>query len=167
VAALDRLTGFFSSLAAFFKSLAGAITAAILLAGAIGGGGLAIVNSYIGPKSHVEQSSFRTPSANIECRIVAGLDSDASDLRCVIHSGLIPELKCHTGNVDAVLLPQQAGPRPECSEPAFAEPPQLVLAYGERWQVTPWRCLSQQNGLRCKNEAGKGFFLSRRGWHPL
>ena len=108
-------------------------------------------------------NGFTLPSRNIFCawRI--------TKLRCEIGSGLQPPTaECpHETGLDApptlmTITRARAGPR--CTADIFAPVGLPTLAYGKVWRFHGILCLSQESGLVCVNQAGRGFFLSRERW---
>ena len=113
-------------------------------------------------------SFFQTPSRNIGCVYVAPFgSSDKPYLRCDIGGGLHP-LPPRPKNCDLdwgygySMSGATGRARPFCAGDTARDPRAPILRYGRTWKKGPFACLSQAIGLRCKNRAGHGFFLSRQ-----
>ena len=48
-----------------------------------------------------------------------------------------------------------------CVSDSVHSPTARVLRYGTTWRRDGFVCVSRTSGLRCRNAAGPGFFLSR------
>jgi hypothetical protein len=107
-------------------------------------------------------ASFRTPSGNIGCVWT----SDPSYIRCDILSGLKPRPKpssaCELEFGYGVQMRRQARVTYVCAGDTAILPSAPKLAYGKTWRRGGITCLSRRVGLRCTNEAGHGWFLSRQ-----
>ena len=107
---------------------------------------------------------FTLPSRNIFC------DWQITKLRCDIGSGLQPPTaECpHESGLDApptlMTITRALGAGPQCTADIFAPVGRPTLAYGKMWRFHGILCLSQESGLVCVNQAGRGFFLSRERW---
>jgi hypothetical protein len=123
--------------------------------------GLVAALALAGPAQRPPFEFFRMPSGNIGCAFVAR----GASLRCDILSGLRPEPRgrCEldwTGlNVAAT-----GRARPTCAGDTAVDRRAPVLRYGRSWRRGGVTCLSRTIGLRCRNRAGHGFFLSRERW---
>jgi hypothetical protein len=113
-------------------------------------------------------SFFQTPSKNIGCVYVTPFAAtDKPYLRCDIGGGLHP-LPPRPKNCDLdwgygySMSGATGRARPFCAGDTARDPRAPVLQYGKTWRKGPFTCLSQATGLRCKNRAGHGFFLSRQ-----
>lgn len=107
--------------------------------------------------------SFNTPSGNIECWV--GESQNASDLTCTIfkRSATLPGYtKCPASRGLTLFMTHNGAVQASC-EPAGARPSggQSVADYGVQGRFGGFTCDSSRKGLRCKNERGRGFFLSR------
>ena len=109
--------------------------------------------------------SFRTPSGNIGCVYASGLGAPTS-LRCDIRSRLRPRPRkphgCDLDWGDSYWMTATGRVGVTCHGDTAILPNSRVLRYGTRWKHAGFTCLSRVNGLRCRNRAGHGFFLSRR-----
>jgi hypothetical protein len=104
-------------------------------------------------------STFQLPSKNIGCATGEGV------LVCDILSGLSPEPE-RSCEVDWTGMEmERLGPaQPRCAGDTAYDQKSPVLAYGESWARDGFSCTSAQTGLRCVNQDGRGFTLSREHW---
>jgi hypothetical protein len=103
--------------------------------------------------------TFQMPSKNIGCATSEGV------LVCDILSGLKPEpkQKCEldwTGMEMERLGPSQ----PRCAGDTAYVQSAPVLEYGTSWSRDGFTCVSQENGLQCRNRENHGFLLARTVW---
>ena len=103
--------------------------------------------------------TFQMPSKNIGCATSEGV------LVCDILSGLKPEpkQKCEldwTGMEMEGLGPSQ----PRCAGDTAYVQSAPVLHYGSTWSRDGFTCVSQENGLQCRNKENHGFLLARNAW---
>lgn len=110
-------------------------------------------------------TSFRTPSGNIGCVYSSGYGSPAS-LRCDIRSRIRPRPHkppgCDLDWGDSYEMNATGRVGLTCHGDTAILPSSRVLRYGSRWTHGGFACVSRAKGLRCRNRAGHGFFLSRR-----
>ena len=104
---------------------------------------------------------FQTPSKNIGCIYSAELGRRAY-LRCDILSGLRPEPK-RPCPVDWTGFSMTAKSRAgeTCAGDTVYDRAARTIPYGRSWRQGGFRCTVRRIGLRCRNTAGHGFFLSR------
>jgi Family of unknown function (DUF6636) len=109
--------------------------------------------------------SFRTPSGNIGCVYARGPGSPTS-LRCDIRSGLRPRPPkppdCHLAWGDSYSMKSTGRVVLTCHGDTAILPHARIVHYGARWHHSGFVCRSRTVGLRCKNQSGHGFFLSRQ-----
>jgi len=119
---------------------------------------------------------FWTPSRNIGClAYVPGQGLDPGVLTCYIRSGLNPPPQRRTsdcrgrvfgwGSIVQLVLPQSASPVTAgygCSTYEPVDTSARTLDYGHTINAFGATCQSMRTGLRCSNEIGHGFFLSRQ-----
>ena len=103
--------------------------------------------------------TFQMPSKNIGCA------TSEDTLVCDILSGLKPEptRKCEldwTGMEMERLGPSQ----PRCAGDTAYDQSAPVLEYGTSWKRNGFTCVSQTNGVQCRNDENHGFLLSREVW---
>lgn len=104
---------------------------------------------------------FVTPSGNILCAYAGG------QLDCHVGSGLAPPpaQRCPpgTGDWSGILLGHRGPSVAWCTSVQLEDraTPSLELAYGHRWARDGIECISQRDGLRCHNDDGGEFVLSR------
>lgn len=107
--------------------------------------------------------SFRMPSRNIECAEFTGA---RPTLRCDIRSGLKPlppkPASCEFDWGAGFIIGRRGRAHVSCVSDSVHSPSARVLRYGTTWRRDGFVCLSRTIGLRCRNAAGHGFFLSRR-----
>jgi len=108
--------------------------------------------------------SFRTPSGNIGCVYASGLGSPPG-LRCDIRSRLRPSPHrphgCRLDWGDSYEMAATGRVGLTCHGDTAILPSSRVLRYGSKWTHAGITCLSRASGLRCRNRARHGFFLSR------
>ena len=108
---------------------------------------------------------FRTPSGNIGCGYGSAEQGSPAFLRCDIRSGLQPKPArphgCDLDYGDSYELKKAGRPSVLCHGDTVFDPRARVLAYGTSWARDGFRCTSRTAGLRCANQSGHGFFLSR------
>jgi hypothetical protein len=107
----------------------------------------------------LKSPTFQMPSKNIGCATSEGV------LVCDILSGLKPEpkQKCEldwTGMEMERLGPSQ----PRCAGDTAYVQSAPVLEYGTSWNRDGFTCVSQENGLQCRNQEKHGFLLARTVW---
>lgn len=104
---------------------------------------------------------FVTPSGNIVCAYAGG------QLDCHIGSGLDPRPthRCpdDVGDWAGIRIGPSGLSVPWCTDLRLEDraPPALELAYGSRWVRDGIACTSHSDGLRCRNDDGGEFLLSR------
>ncbi|ULJ59625.1 DUF6636 domain-containing protein [Wielerella bovis] len=117
---------------------------------------------------------FTTPSGNILC----GGDSFKrpqaklyrNDVYCFVYKNKAMPSSCKQ-NPDGEIgmnftLNQRGKAQMSCAHFEFApdnvgESQTRTLKYGETIRGKGWACTSETTGLRCQNDAGRGFFLNR------
>jgi hypothetical protein len=110
----------------------------------------------------LKSPTFQMPSKNIGCATSEGV------LVCDILSGLKPEpkQKCEldwTGMEMERLGPSQ----PRCAGDTAYVQSAPVLEYGASWSRDGFTCVSQENGLQCRNQEKHGFLLARTVWRQF
>ena len=110
--------------------------------------------------------SFRMPSRNIACMYAsAGATVRNPFLRCDVLSGLRPKPRARCRfDWSAVSMTRRGKARPRCVSDTVYDNRAPILRYGRTWRVGGFTCTSRRKGLRCRNLAGHGFFLSRSSW---
>lgn len=104
---------------------------------------------------------FVTPSGNILCAYAGG------QLDCHVGSGLAPPpaQRCPpgTGDWSGIRLGHRGPSVPWCTNVQLEDraTPPLELAYGRHWARDGIECVSQRDGLRCHNDDGGEFLVSR------
>jgi hypothetical protein len=108
---------------------------------------------------------FRTPSKNIACAYSPAEFGHAATLRCDILSGLKPQpqKRCELDWVGAVMT-RRGKAHPLCAGDTVHDKRAPILRYGQTWKHRGFGCRSRRIGLKCRNRAGHGFFLSRQRW---
>lgn len=105
--------------------------------------------------------TFQTPSKNIGC----GFTDQPNFLRCDIDSGLKPEpakpKSCEGDFGFAVGVKTTGKAYFLCVSDTVRNPTARILRYGTTWRRSGVTCSSSKTGLRCTNQGGHGFFLSR------
>lgn len=107
--------------------------------------------------------SFATPSGNIKC--VVGEDFGGSDLECTIYqrsAAMAQFPACPANRGLSVFMRNRGGVEVTClARGQRASGAQHVAEYGDTGRFGGFTCLSTRKGLDCRNEEGRGFFLSR------
>lgn len=105
----------------------------------------------------LKSKTFQMPSGNIACGYYGGY------LRCDILSGLVPEpsKECKYGVWSAMGMGPYSKAKKLCISDTVYDPSAPVLSYGSKWKKAGIVCKSSTNGLKCKNQVGHGFFLSK------
>lgn len=103
--------------------------------------------------------TFQMPSRNIGC--IEG----ENVLVCDILSGLRPEPKRKCELDWGGMEMERLGPsQPRCAGDTAYDQSAPVLEYGTAWSRNGFTCVSMESGLKCRNEDGHGFLLSREKW---
>ena len=103
--------------------------------------------------------TFQMPSKNIGCATSQGV------LVCDILSGLKPEpdQQCEVDWTGMEM--ERLGPaQPRCAGDTAYDQSAPVLEYGTSWSRGGFTCVSQKNGVQCRNQENHGFLLSRTAW---
>lgn len=138
-----------------FRRVALAIASAVLTIGMVAVAPLDAIGSPTRPAVQ-HSKAFVMPSRNIACLY------DSGKIRCDIFSGLKPEpTKPCKYYWKGVLLPGAGQPTFLCIIDTIYDPSAPVLQFGSRWSRGSIACTSRTRGLRCYNDVGHGFFLSR------
>jgi uncharacterized protein DUF6636 len=110
--------------------------------------------------------AFRMPSSNIGCIYDSGPKVGGPDLRCDILSGLKPAPAKPRGcTLDwkyGYRIFATGKARTVCAGDTAVDRHAKAVAYGHRWHMGVFTCLSRRIGLRCTNRSRHGFFLSRK-----
>jgi hypothetical protein len=109
----------------------------------------------IGAPALADQSSFHSPSGNIQCE----LDFD-------VGPSVANVAYCQTFEPAQAVRLKPNGKIKVCKGMAcLGDGPQdaLILGFGEHITQGPFRCTSRRNGMRCTLEGGRGFRISRAG----
>ncbi len=114
-----------------------------------------------GPGMAQNQSSFVLPSGNIGCTYTA---RGGTDVYKPVDGG--PELSCD--RVEPSYQRVIMGPRGPAKlyrnvGDASCCDTGPVLAYGQVWRQGPFTCESNEGGLFCRRDDGRGFSMARRG----
>jgi hypothetical protein len=103
--------------------------------------------------------TFQMPSKNIGCATSEGV------LVCDILSGLKPEPKQNCELDWTGMEMERLGPsQPRCAGDTAYVQSAPVLQYGTSWSRDGFTCVSQMNGLQCRNQENHGFLLARTVW---
>jgi hypothetical protein len=113
------------------------------------------IGAQVRPTVH-HTKTFVMPSGNIACHY------DSGTIRCDIFSGLKPEPKKSCKYFwKGVVLNADGKAAFLCIIDTIYDPTAPVLKYGQEWRRGSIACTSKARGLRCHNDLGHGFFLSR------
>ncbi len=106
---------------------------------------------------------FQTPSGNIRCVMYK---SGGWGMRCDIYDHYWtapPQPSCTEGDYgSSVGMKRKKKARFICVSDAID--PGVVVPYGSSITYGPFMCRSRSKGLRCWNEGGHGWFLSRESY---
>lgn len=104
---------------------------------------------------------FQTPSRNIGC-LYSSETGRPAYLRCDILSGVKPKPK-RVCQLDWTGFSMTAGSRaaPACAGDTVYARNARVFPYTWTWKRGGFTCTVLRTGLRCKNRAGRGFFISK------
>jgi hypothetical protein len=122
----------------------------------------ALVAAAVPDRADSASYFFRTPSKNIYCAWI----SAPANLRCDILSGVRPlppkPPSCDFDWGAGFGLTLRGRARILCVSDSVVTSSARVLRYGQTWRRAGFTCISRTSGLRCRNLAGRGFFLSRQ-----
>lgn len=125
---------------------------------------LIAISLFVSPAA-ADVWTFRTPSGNIGCSVGEGHSS--IDIICTIRQrsqpAHTPELaSCPVSQAITVEMLNRGFVRASCTAaPARAFNDNEVARYGVTSDLGGIVCQSTRKGLRCTNQDGHGFFLSR------
>lgn len=127
---------------------------------------------------------FKTPSGNIICLSSVAMQNGKEDIPIIdcriskVDQWAVREAQCSPAQWDRFnsfsIEHKAQRTRLSCNESNFNEIIQeqkqfglfknglKILNYGETWTLGAVNCLSDRNGLTCRNKEGHGFFLSRK-----
>lgn len=119
-----------------------------------------LVTALIGVAGTASAVTFQSPSGNIICSSVDGgvlchmFEKNNRSIRpapsdCWGDWGSDFFVSGGSGRAELICVSDWAHDRPS------------VLAYGKTIKGSGWSCTSKQTGMTCKNNAGRGFTLSR------
>jgi hypothetical protein len=106
------------------------------------------------------QTSFITPSSNIECTYTP---AGGTPVYKPVGGG--PELSCDRAKPTYINVSLgRAGPARQVNNPGEQSccGADNVLPYGAKWSQGPFTCASAEKGLTCKRNDGHGFFLGQK-----
>lgn len=105
---------------------------------------------------------FQSPSRNIGCVIEEGLS-----VRCDLGESAITE-KHDCNDIgdwgQSIALDRGRKAAMQCASDTVLDPAVAVLAYGSSTRVGSITCTSSQDGIRCTDDLGHGFRLSRASY---
>jgi hypothetical protein len=110
---------------------------------------------------------FRTPSNNIHCMAIIEQgktqpDELACDITKIASRPLLPKPRdCEFDWGQRFILEPRGGAYMGCYSDWVGSDSSPILGYGSSLQIGSIVCESSQQGLECRNSAGRGFFLSR------
>ena len=111
---------------------------------------------------------FRTPSSNIHCMFVMDENkTEPNGIACDIANRsnkkpILPKPKdCEFDWGQRFELGNSSDAGLECASDWVGSDDSRVLQYGSSMRLGNIVCSSLQSGLECKNDKGRGFFLSR------
>ena len=112
------------------------------------------------PAAAAADSSFHTPSKRIYCQYTA----HAPFLRCDVNFETRFTHRprwCHFGWGNSFGVRASGRASVLCVSDSVYSPAAKVIPYGAIRHYGPFTCTSRPTGLRCKNQQGHGFQLSR------
>mgnify|MGYP005827717077 CR=1 FL=1 len=111
------------------------------------------------PRFQPPPDAFQTPSGNVHCLL------RAEQLRCQVleHAYATPPKPAGCTQDWGGRLALRADGRDAlvCEAWTVRNDEAFVLGYGARWEKAGISCTSEESGLRCVNQAGHGFQVSR------
>jgi hypothetical protein len=106
-----------------------------------------------------EDIAFQVPSGNIHCR------ADDVNLNCELRTNnakLPPKPKgCNLEWGNRFGMSQNGRAQRGCHGDTLIDSTYSILSYGQTWRRQGFTCVSQPNGLTCKNQHGHGWTLSK------
>ncbi len=132
----------------------------LVLAGLAFGALLGPVGALLGPVGAAADSSFRTPSKRIYCAYTAHPDFLRCDVNYATRFTHRPGW-CHFDWGHAFGLRPTGGAQVLCVSDSTYSLTAKVIPYGTTRHYGPFTCTSKSTGLRCQNQRGHGFRLSR------
>jgi hypothetical protein len=133
----------------------------VLLAGALSASLLAPAPGTAGSARSAVIKFFRTPSGLVGCVYSTG----PTFLRCdtAYHTRFYNRRHCVEGVYGLGFgMTRSGAAHPLCTSDSARDPRAAVLAYGATRRYGPYACTSRPDGLRCRNQRGHGWLLSRR-----
>ena len=122
-----------------------------------------VILAFVGT-AHAAIIRFRVPSGpgTIGCIY----NSARANLRCDILTGLNPPpgkpRNCQLDWRYGYQMHRTGRVQTVCGGVEAVATRAKVLRYGHRWKRDSFNCLSRNVGLRCQNDSGHGFFISRK-----
>jgi Family of unknown function (DUF6636) len=89
-------------------------------------------------------NTWRSPTGNIACRYYPTVNA----------------VTCQTDNDKFAVVVNRYGGRAYRTNYRYI-PWTYTLGYGSRWTAPGFECTSRTDGMRCRSQAGHGFFISR------
>ncbi len=128
----------------------------------------ALLLAFAATQAHAQQTvMFRTPSNNIHCMAMfdkgkSQPDDVVCDISKISSRPLLPKpADCEFDWGQRFILEPRGGAYMGCYSDWVGSDTSPVLGYGRSLQIGSIVCESSQQGLECRNGAGRGFFLSR------
>lgn len=129
---------------------------------------IAIALAALAAPAQAQQTvMFRTPSNNIHCMaLIDRGKTQPDDVVCDITKIASRPLKpkpadCEFDWGQRFVLETRGGADMGCYSDWVGSDTSPVLGYGRSLEIGSIVCTSSQQGLECRNGAGRGFFLSR------
>ena len=128
---------------------------------------LATSRTVLGQDSLKRLGSFKTPSGNIHCEEWDVGAHHQAELRCdVLSAAEHPTARrprdCELDYGYAFMLTKRKKAWLLCGGDTIVDPSHAILTYGETWRGTAATCTATLQFLRCRNQDGHGFELSKR-----
>ena len=128
---------------------------------------LAAFVATLTPAQAQQTVMFRTPSGNIHCMaIIDQGKTEPDDVVCDISKIASRPLKpkpadCEFDWGQRFVLDPRGGADMGCYSDWVGSDSSPILGYGSSMRIGSMTCMSSEQGLECRNKAGRGFFLSR------
>lgn len=118
-------------------------------------------------------NGFQSPSGNINCYldVFSSQPYGELDMICLIFETSIDlpttfadeDPGCDLDRTRAFILPKSGPARGElyCHGDVFWPIPLGALSYGSEWSLSGYTCSMATDGVRCTNQTGHGFHVSR------
>lgn len=124
--------------------------------------GAVLVGLAAGPAAGQDFISFQSPTGNIHCYIYAGFPGEARcDIIDYTPSFRSGPVGCDLDWGNAFIVEEKGAGLLGCVGDTAIDRSAPVLNYGRHVQAGGFTCLSETDGMTCRNPGGGGFKISR------